>query len=147
MCHAAPVVKVASIRITGPAAHSHGEDVLGPLADPAYLVWPCLRARAVAQADRMSPDPTRNLTPREEPQPAALPAPAEPAESGYSFWTAERACCCPAKPAVVAVLPPGPGRDHPTDLLLCGHHYRASRQALELAGATVLAEGGLPAAR
>jgi hypothetical protein len=92
----------------------------------------------------MSPDPTRNLTPREEPQPVGLPAPAEPAESGYAFWTAERACCCPAKPAVVAVLPPGPGRDHPTDLLLCGHHYRASRKALETAGATVLAEGGMP---
>jgi hypothetical protein len=92
----------------------------------------------------MSADPMQNTTPQEEPKLSALPAPAVPAESSYAFWTAERACCCPAKPAVVAVLPPAPGRDHETDLLLCGHHYRASRKALEAAGATVLAEEGLP---
>ncbi len=92
----------------------------------------------------MSADPLRNVTPHEEPQLATLPAPAGPADRGYAFWTAERACCCPAKPAVVAVLPPAPGRDHETDLLLCGHHYRASRGALEAAGATVMAEGGQP---
>ena len=86
----------------------------------------------------------RNVTPHEEPQLATLPAPAGPADSGYAFWTAERACCCPSKPAVVAVLPPVPGRDHETDLLLCGHHYRASRDALEAAGATVMVEGGQP---
>ncbi len=60
----------------------------------------------------MSADPLRNVTPHEEPQLATLPAPAGPADRGYAFWTAERACCCPAKPAVVAVLPPAPGRDH-----------------------------------
>jgi hypothetical protein len=87
-----------------------------------------------------------NVTPHEEPQPATLPAAAGPAGSGYAPWTAERACCCPAKPAVVAVLPPAPGRDHETDLLLCGHHYRASRDALKTAGATVMAEGGQPVA-
>ncbi len=86
----------------------------------------------------------RNVTPHEEPQLATLPAPAGPADSGYAFWAAERACCCPARPAVVAVLPPAPGRDHETDLLLCGHHYRASRDALEAAGATVMVEGGQP---
>lgn len=85
----------------------------------------------------------RDATPP-EPQLSSLPAPAEPAESGYAFWTAERACCCPARPVVVAVLPPRPGRDHPTDLLLCGHHYRASRDALRAAGATVMGEGSLP---
>ncbi len=64
-------------------------------------------------------------------------------------WPAARrashACCCPAKPAVVAVMPPCLGRPHPTDLLLCGHHYRVSRQALEAAGALVLDLDGLPA--
>ena len=92
-----------------------------------------------------------NGTPREEPQLATLPAPAGPADSGYALWAAKRARCCPAKPAVVAVLPPSPGRDHETDLLLWGHyyllwshHYRASRDALKAAGATVLAEGGQP---
>ncbi len=47
------------------------------------------------------------------------------------------ACCCPAKPAVIVVMPPGPGRSHPTELLLCGHHYRKSEQTLMEAGATV----------
>jgi hypothetical protein len=33
------------------------------------------------------------------------------------------------------VMPPAPGRPHPVDLWLCGHHYRESRQALAAAGA------------
>jgi hypothetical protein len=89
----------------------------------------------------MSTEPMRR-TPHEEPHLAPLPAPAQPAESCFAFWTAERACCCPAKPAVVAVLPPGPGRDHATDQLLCGHHYRAARHALDAAGAEILDETG-----
>jgi hypothetical protein len=51
--------------------------------------------------------------------------------------TADRACCCPARPVVIAVMPAAPGRDHPTDLLLCAHHYRASRAALDQAGAAI----------
>lgn len=90
----------------------------------------------------MSPEPTPDATPREEPRVSALPAPAVPAETCYAMWTAERACCCPAKPAVIALLPPGPGRDHATDLLLCGHHYRATRRALDAAGAAILDETG-----
>lgn len=50
---------------------------------------------------------------------------------------AERSCCCPAKPVVIVIMPPATGRAHQTDLLLCGHHYRASRQALAAAGAMV----------
>lgn len=46
-----------------------------------------------------------------------------------------RACCCPATPMVKVVMPPAPGRPHLVDLWLCGHHYRASRQALAAAGA------------
>jgi hypothetical protein len=42
----------------------------------------------------------------------------------------DRACCCPAHPVVRAVIPPTPERRHSVDLLLCGHHYRVSRQAL-----------------
>ena len=30
-----------------------------------------------------------------------------------------------------------PSRQHSTELLLCGHHYRVSRQALATAGAIV----------
>ena len=35
-------------------------------------------------------------------------------------------------------MPPGPGRAHETDLLLCMHHYRASQHVLAAAGTTVL---------
>jgi hypothetical protein len=31
---------------------------------------------------------------------------------------------------VIVVLPPGLGRPHPTELLLCGHHFERSRPAL-----------------
>jgi hypothetical protein len=47
------------------------------------------------------------------------------------------ACCCPAMPVVRVVLPPTQARPHPTDLLLCGHHYRVSRQRLAALNATV----------
>lgn len=48
-----------------------------------------------------------------------------------------RSCCCPARPQVKVTMPPAPGRNHPVDLWLCGHHYRASRTALIAAGARV----------
>ena len=41
-------------------------------------------------------------------------------------------------------MPPAPGRLHPVDLLLCGHHYQAGRAALHAAGATVYDEAGVP---
>lgn len=55
---------------------------------------------------------------------------------------AERACCCAAKPAVIAVMPANDRRPHPTELLLCAHHYRASKVALAAARATVLHMNG-----
>jgi hypothetical protein len=48
-----------------------------------------------------------------------------------------RACCCPGRPVVKVILPPAPGRPHPVDLWLCGHHYRASCAALLAANAEV----------
>jgi len=48
------------------------------------------------------------------------------------------ACCCPASPVVRVIMPPAAGRPHSVDLLLCGHHYRVSRRALDAAGALVL---------
>jgi hypothetical protein len=51
---------------------------------------------------------------------------------------AGRACCCSAKPTIIAVMPSTASRPHSTDLLLCAHHYRASRHALETADATVV---------
>lgn len=65
-----------------------------------------------------------------------------------------RSCCCPARPMVKIIMPPVPGREHPVDLWLCGHHYHASRAALLAAGADAIdlsalrdpgAEAGVPA--
>jgi hypothetical protein len=39
-------------------------------------------------------------------------------------------------------MPPISARAHPVDLLLCGHHYRVSRDALAAAGAVVFDETG-----
>lgn len=52
------------------------------------------------------------------------------------------ACCCPARATVRVVMPPIQDRPHETDLLLCAHHYRASRAALAAAHAVVLALPG-----
>jgi hypothetical protein len=57
---------------------------------------------------------------------------------------AGRSCCCSAKSLIIALIPPAPGRPHQTDLLLCGHQYRASRAALAAAGATVMDIDGMP---
>jgi hypothetical protein len=54
------------------------------------------------------------------------------------------ACCCPAMPVVRVVVPPTAARPHPTDLLLCGHHYRVSRQKLAVLNATVQKLPGIP---
>jgi hypothetical protein len=85
----------------------------------------------------MSPDLAQQSTAYRGPADGQWPA----ADAAVIDWralrTASRACCCPARPVVVAVMPPAPGRSHPTDLLLCAHHYRASRAALDAAGAAV----------
>jgi hypothetical protein len=56
-----------------------------------------------------------------------------PVDRASVFVGAERACCCSARPAVVAVFPARPGRSDPVDLLLCGHHYRECRAGLAVA--------------
>lgn len=48
-----------------------------------------------------------------------------------------RSCCCQARPAVLVLMPATMARPHETDLLLCGHHFRASRRTLAAAGAAV----------
>jgi hypothetical protein len=99
----------------------------------------------------MSEDSRRTSVIRQDdPCTAELPpvAPAQQPAASRIDWRAarraERACCCIAKPMVIAVLPPRPGRPHDTELLLCGHHYRMSRQALAAAGATLLNLDGEP---
>ena len=52
----------------------------------------------------------------------------------------DRACCCPARPAVRVLIPPTAARPHSVDLLLCGHHYRASVPALAAAGAIIITD-------
>jgi len=65
-------------------------------------------------------------------------------ESGDPRWDdilpaghEDRACCCPAYPVVRVIMPSTSERRHSVDLLLCGHHYRVSRQALAAAGARI----------
>jgi hypothetical protein len=87
----------------------------------------------------------RNTAQAEAPHLGTLPE--SPGMAGIDWRAARlagRACCCPARPTVIAVMPPTAARPHPTDLLLCGHHYRESRRALHLAGATVLDMAGRP---
>ena len=65
------------------------------------------------------------------------------AADGRPGWSgppplAERSCCCPARPVVRVLVPPAAARRHPVDLLLCGHHYLASRIALAAVGAVVI---------
>jgi hypothetical protein len=55
---------------------------------------------------------------------------------------ADTACCCPAKAAVRVTMPSTQARSHDAGLLLCGHHYRASRAALAAAHAVVRALPG-----
>lgn len=59
------------------------------------------------------------------------------AELLVKLAAADRACCCPARPAVVAIIPPSAGRPNAADLWLCGHHHRSSRDALLAVGAAV----------
>ena len=65
-------------------------------------------------------------------------------ERAVPLDVAARACCCPARPVVTVVMPPTASRPHPVDLLLCGHHFRASQAALRAAGAAVYDEWKAP---
>ena len=58
--------------------------------------------------------------------------------------TAERSCCCVARPVVVAFMPMRTGQHQQIDLLLCMHHYRASAQRLAASGARVVDGSGAP---
>lgn len=51
--------------------------------------------------------------------------------------TSNPACCCCAQPVVRVVMPVTDSEREPTELLLCGHHFRVSRAALAAAGAVV----------
>ena len=61
------------------------------------------------------------------------------AQPGPSVSLSGQACCCVARAVVRVVMPPTAARPHETEVLLCGHHYRASRTALAVAGAVARA--------
>jgi len=65
------------------------------------------------------------------------------AAHGPASSRSDRACCCVAWAVVRVVMPPTDGRPHETELLLCGHHYRAARTALAAARAVVRALPGI----
>ena len=69
------------------------------------------------------------------------PAPAGPldtaAPAGPMTGPGDQACCCVARAVVRVIMSPAAGRPHETELLLCGHHYRAARAALSAAHARV----------
>src|ERR1017187_4802067 len=108
----------------------------GPFGPPATGTGTLPRGGTLREPAFMSHFFPAHATRHSEP-----PGPRQPARPAV-YWralrTADRACCCPARPSVVAVMPAALGRDHPTDLLLCGHHYRVYRRALAAAGAVIL---------
>ena len=57
-------------------------------------------------------------------------------------WVLDMACCCPSRPAVRVVMPAAKDRPHPAEILMCGHHYRASSEALIQARASVYDRDG-----
>jgi hypothetical protein len=59
------------------------------------------------------------------------------AQRGPAISPSGQACCCVAPAVVRVVMPPTADRPHKIELLLCGHHYRLSRDALVAAHATV----------
>jgi hypothetical protein len=74
---------------------------------------------------------------------AQEPPPEVPAGAVSQFPATEKACCCPARPAVRVVMPVTGTRPRPVDLLLCNHHYRVSQAALHAAGATAYDPDGV----
>jgi hypothetical protein len=55
---------------------------------------------------------------------------------------ANRSCCCIAQPSVVIVLQPTHDRPHPTEVLLCGHHFEHSRSTLQASRALAFSLDG-----
>ena len=84
------------------------------------------------------------------PNPAAHPtrllSRAQPASgrprSGQAVRLDERSCCCSAPPLVRVILVLDDPSAHAVDILLCGHHYRGSHEALSRLGALVFDRSG-----
>ena len=65
-------------------------------------------------------------------------------ERAAPFSVTDEACCCPARPVVMVILPATATRPFPEDLLLCGHHFRVNEGALRAAGAVAYDATGAP---
>ena len=65
-------------------------------------------------------------------------------ERAAPFSVTDQACCCPASPVVMVILPATADRPFPEDLLLCGHHVRVNESALRAAGAVAYDATGAP---
>src|SRR5215468_3258345 len=65
-------------------------------------------------------------------------------ERAAPFSVTDEACCCPARPVVMVILPATATRTFPEDLLLCGHHFRVNESALRAAGAVAYDATGAP---
>lgn len=63
-------------------------------------------------------------------------------QASTPLWRADRSCCCSAPPAFTVIVARKLPTPHSVDLLLCRHHYRQNRTALEGLGALVLAADG-----
>jgi hypothetical protein len=70
----------------------------------------------------------------------------EPIEDGIQqaepAWALEMSCCCPSRPIVRVVMLATTERPRPAELLLCGHHYRASSEHLVRSRASVYDRAG-----
>jgi len=120
-------------------------------APPALSAGPEPMPRAAAQPGRSPAMPViPPRPPRAGPGAAAarqlVPA-SDAARWRASLRSADRARCCPARPLVIAVMPPASSQPHPTELLLCRHHYRAHMVALAMAGAAVYEADAVTPAR
>lgn len=95
------------------------------------------------QANAAAP-PTGPAASREPvPDAAFVPPKVWPPRRWSAIGQAPAACCCAAAPVVQVVLAPVAGRP-PVELLLCGHHFRASREGLEARDAVFFDAAGEP---
>lgn len=82
-----------------------------------------------------------SITPWRRPRSKSLPELIEPwwdeLSSNDPPQVAQRSDCCVAVAAYRVVLPATGSRTRPVELLLCGHHYRCSREALRRSDAVV----------
>jgi len=109
---------------------------------PCNVFGPASDSAGMSRFQHPSYYSRRNRTANADDESFVSPEPG--AGSDPSLRYSQQACCCPAPPAVIAVIPSADGSRAPAELFLCGHHYRQSRRALAACGATLLNLAGQP---